>query len=165
MSILFCYEHNLQCLPFFSWDCLLISLCLLLSLSLSLFLLFPFFLASLCSVFFFAFLFWGLSFLPPFFVFPYSCLVSLLFLLDMNLGACFFLPFFVSLCFMKRTTSKYSIRQVSFTNLCFVVVSKGPPHLTLKPSIFQLVSVFFFCVGGVFCCCWFGLCLCLCLLC
>ena len=39
---------------------------------------------------FFAFLFWGFSFLPPFFVFPYSCLVSLLFLLDMSLGACFF---------------------------------------------------------------------------
>ena len=52
---------------------------------------------------------------------------------------------------MKRTTSNYSIRQVSFTNLCFVVVSKGPPHLTLKPSIFQLVSVFFF----VFC--WAGI--------
>ena len=49
---------------------------------------------------------------------------------------------------MKRTTSKYSIRQVSFTNLCFVVVPKGAPHLTLKPSIFQLVSVvvFHFCL-------------------
>ena len=108
----------------------------------------PLFLPSLCSVFFFGFLFWGFSFLPRFLVFPYSCLVSLLFLLDMSLGACF--SFFVSLCFMKRTTSKYSIRQVSFTNVCFVVVSKGPPHLTLKPSIFQLVSVGVFCSWGVF---------------
>ena len=40
---------------------------------------------------------------------------------------------------MKRTTSKYSIRQVSFTNLCFGVVSTGPPHL------FGLCSFF---VGG-----------------
>ena len=95
-------------------------------------------------------MFWGLSFLPHFFVFPSSCLVSLLFLLEMKLGACF-LTLFVSLCFMKRTTSKYSIRQVFFTNICFVVVSKGPPHLTLQPSVFQLVSVVFvlFFWGGV----------------
>ena len=130
---------------------------------------FYFFSSVLCFflpyvLFFFAFLFWGFSFLPPFFVFPYSCLVSLLFLLDMSLGACFFFfTLFVFLCFMKRTTSKYSIRQVSFTNTCFVVVSKGPPHLTLKPSIFQLVSVvLFFVLVFLFCCCWFGLCLCLC---
>ena len=58
---------------------------------------------------------------------------------------------------MKRTTSKYSIRQVFFTNICFVVVSKGPPHLTLKPSIFQLVSVFFVLgEGALLLLAWFG---------
>ena len=138
----FCYEHNLKCLPCFSLDCLSISLCLF-------FFFFPFFFVSLCYVFFFS----------CFGVCP-SCLICLFFLLlasflcffllEMNLGVCFF-SFFVSLCFMKRTTSKYSIRQVSFTNIYFVVVSKGPPHLTLKPSIFQLVSVVFvlFFWGGV----------------
>ena len=125
------------------------------------------FLPSWCSGFFF--LFWGLCSWPRFFAFP-SCLVSLLSLLLASF-LCFsfltwtlgliFLAFFVSLCFMKRTTPKYSTRQVSFTNLCFGVVSQGPPHL------FGLCSSFFCWVGGggwggVFCCCRFGLCLSLC---
>ena len=80
---LFCYEHNFKCLP-----------CFLLRLPFypSLFISFPLSFVSSFLMFclFFAFLFWGFSFLPLFFVFPYSYLVSLLFLLDMSLGACIF---------------------------------------------------------------------------
>ena len=81
---LFCYEHNFKCLLFFSPQIAFLSLC------------FYFFSSVLCFFLpyvlflFFVFLFWGFSFLPLLFVFPYSCLVSLLFLLDMSLGACFF---------------------------------------------------------------------------
>ena len=69
--------------PFFSLDCLFISLCLF-------FFFFPFCFASLCSVFFFLVL--GFVLLASFLFFSFSCLVSLLFLLEMNLGVCF-LPF------------------------------------------------------------------------
>ena len=82
-------------------------------------------------------------------IYIYVFVLFLSFFLSFFLLPCFFLFFFFALfhcfCFMKRTTSKYWIRKVSFINpLCFL----GCPLFVCLSNSFFLVLVF--CLSCVF---------------